>query len=332
MITNFLFAGRCSLFRSWAGFLLVVTICANGAWAAQAKEAAKTRKFRFTYGGAVTDLKPGKKARVWLPVARSTDDQSVKVASIKLPSSHERTKEKKFGNELLYFEAVADQDGRIPYEVVYEVVRRDLSTENGEAVDDVEAKKFLAADKLVPVGGVVSKKLLGAKRPAGDTLSVAHALYNLVDDHMKYDKSGEGWGRGDAVWACDSRFGNCTDFHSVFISLARDLEIPAKFEIGFPLPPAKGRGEIGGYHCWAKFANGQRWVGVDISEADKHPDQKEFLFGNLPSDRVMFTVGRDLELAPKTATGPVNFLVYPHVEVDGKLHTKFEKGFKYEDS
>ena len=34
---------------------------------------------------------------------------------------------------------------------------------------------------------------------------------------------------------------------------------------------------------------------------------------------------------PAQAAGPVNFLVYPYVEVDGRQHTSFEKRFRYED-
>src|SRR5437879_241735 len=82
----------------------------------------------------------------------------------------------------------------------------------------------------------------------------ARVLYDVVNGHMKYDKPKDkpGWGRGDAVWACDNGFGNCSDFHSLFISLARAKKIPAKFEIGFLLPEKRGKENIEGYHCWAK--------------------------------------------------------------------------------
>ena len=70
---------------------------------------------------------------------------------------------------------------------------------------------------------------------------------------------------------------------------------------------------------------------VDISEADKHPELKDYYFGHLSVNRVLFTSGRDLELDPAPQTGPVNFLIYPHIEVDGSLHTSFSKRFRYED-
>ena len=57
---------------------------------------------------------------------------------------------------------------------------------------------------------------------------------------------------------------------------------------------------------------------VDISEADKHPELSDFYFCNLDAGRVTFSIGRDLQLVPTQAAPPLNFFVYPHVEIDGK--------------
>ena len=136
--------------------------------------------------------------------------------------------------------------------------------------------------------------------------------------HMSYDKSRPGYGTGDAVWACDSRFGNCTDFHSLFMSLARSQSIPTQFEIGYPLPTGKKAGQLTGYHCWAWFhQSGLGWQPVDISEADKHPELTDYYFGHLSSDRVAFSVGRDIQLAPAQRGKPLNYFVVPYAEVDG---------------
>ena len=149
---------------------------------------------------------------------------------------------------------------------------------------------------------------------------------------MRYDKpKGGQWGRGDSVWACDSRHGNCTDFHSLFISICREQDIPARFEIGFPISAQRGQGDVGGYHCWAKFVADQAWVPVDISEADKNPEKTDYFFGNLTENRIAFTIGRDLQLVPAQQDGPVNFLVYPYAEVSGKKHEALRKSFKYSD-
>ena len=75
------------------------------------------------------------------------------------------------------------------------------------------------------------------------------------------DKTGTGWGRGDALYACEARRGNCTDFHALVIGMARSVGIPARFAIGLPLPPGRGTGEVAGYHCWAElYVAGRGWV------------------------------------------------------------------------
>jgi transglutaminase-like putative cysteine protease len=183
------------------------------------------------------------------------------------------------------------------------------------------------------VGGKPLELLKGKEVPR-DQLAAARMFYDVVNKHMRYSKEGTGWGRGDAVWACDSGYGNCSDFHSLFISLARSQKIPAKFEIGFPLPEKRGSGEVPGYHCWAKFRpGGKGWVPVDISEANKNPKMRNYYFGNLTEDRVAFSTGRDIDLVPKQDGEPLNFFVYPYVEVDGKAYPqeKIQRKFSYKD-
>src|SRR5260370_11004691 len=155
----------------------------------------------------------------------------------------------------------------------------------------------------------------------------------VVLGQMKYSKEGIGWGRGDADWACDSGRGNCSDFHSLFMAMARWQKIPAVFEIGFPLPAKSGEGEIPGYHCWAYFqAKEKEWTPVDISEASKAPDRREYYFGHLSADRILFSRGRDIDLVPKQAGWPLNFFVHPYVEVDGKAWDRVEKRYGYRDA
>src|SRR5258707_13215683 len=114
---------------------------------------------------------------------------------------------------------------------------------------------------------------------------------------MRYDKSGTGWGNGDAIWACTAKRGNCTDFHSLFIGMMRAAGIPARFEIGFPLPGDQNAGAIAGYHCWAEFyvaAYGR--IPVDASDGWKHTAEKKFFFDAHADNSVQFTVGRDIRL------------------------------------
>ena len=113
--------------------------------------------------------------------------------------------------------------------------------------------------------------------------------------------------------------GIALNFHSLFISLARSHSIPARFEIGYPLPSQKKQGDISGYHCWAWFHEPHDgWTPVDISEADKHPELSEYYYGNLSADRIAFSVGRDVVLEPPQLGAALNYFVKPYVEIGGR--------------
>ena len=72
----------------------------------------------------------------------------------------------------------------------------------------------------------------------------ARVLYDWGWDHMQYDKSVPGFGLGDIPYCLKVGKGNCTDFHTLFIALARASGIPARWNMGFPL--AYGDGTPGG--------------------------------------------------------------------------------------
>ena len=298
--------------------------------------AAKRREFFFAYCTRIAGLEPGQPARVWVPVPPSDQDQVVTVVQWSLPGLARVGKEPKHGNKVLYVEASADEQGTVPLALKYRVKRHAVRTDvrlPGDTDEAEDPQLFLRPDANVPVGGAPLNLLAGRKLPS-EQFELGRALFDVVDGHLRYDKTGQGWGRGDALWAYKSRCGNCTDFHSLFISLARSKGLPARFEIGFRLPEKRGQGEIDGYCCWARFKpDGRDWVPVSISEANKNPARRDEYFGSLSEDRVFFSVGRDLTLVPPQDGPPLNFLVYPYVEVDGKPYPaeKIQRGFAYQD-
>ncbi len=296
----------------------------------------KSREFLFSYQALVAGLRPGQTARIWLPVPPSNAEQKVAIVHQDLPAEARVGREGRFGNQILYVETKVGQQVLVPLTIVYRVQRREIQAQGLPGRFDQEKpgeEGFLKADARVPVGGKSLSLLQGKNLPA-DQLGAARVLYDVVNGHMRYNKEGTGWGQGDAVWACENGFGNCTDFHSLFISLARAQKIPAKFEIGFPLPPERGLGSIAGYHCWARCKpDGQGWLPVDISEGKRHPKLKDYYFGNLSADRVAFSVGRDLVLVPPQQGPPLNYFIYPHVEVDGQPYpdSKVQRQFAFWD-
>jgi len=161
----------------------------------------------------------------------------------------------------------------------------------------------------------ISKRV---RRIANGIADSNRARYNYVLSHMTYDKSVPGWGFGDTERACEVGRGNCTDYHSLFLSLSRARGVPSVFEMGYTTRPEGETNRVGGYHCWAWFYNGAAWVPVDISEADQHPDRENFYFGHLDANRITFSRGRDIRL-PGMAGPPLNYLgAGGYIEIDGK--------------
>ncbi len=303
---------------------------------------APSRMFVFTYQVTLKDLPAGaKRVRIWIPSAATDANQTVTVKRVTGPVPLHATRETPFGNHILYGEISHPAAGPEEFTLEYQVTRKEyargdydhlLKASQGNAAAPASLAAYLAPDRLVPIDGRIKTLADENTRGKQGTVEKARALYDFVFNTVRYDKSGTGWGRGDSLWVCDAKHGNCTDFHSLFISLARAEGIPARFEIGFPIPTG-AEGTIPGYHCWAEFyANGVGWVPVDISEAWKDPKKREYFFGSLDANRVQFTVGRDLTLQPKQDGPPLNYFIYPYVEVDGKEFEGVEKKFTYREA
>ena len=205
------------LMRELAGGLILYFVVAGASWA---KEPA-TRTFEFNYGAVLKDLPEGPSVRVWIPLPQNGDQQQVEVASKDLPANAKTTMEKKHGNKMFYFEPKGSGDAN--FHVTYKITRKELlglKQPGKEKLTGKEKEKYLAADALVPLGGK-PKELIANLSLSDDPIEAGKQLYLRTDEHMMYDKSRPGYGTGDANWACDSQFGNCTDFHSLFISFAR---------------------------------------------------------------------------------------------------------------
>jgi len=301
-------------------------------------QAQDSRHFTFHYAFTVKNLPAGKKVRVWMPAAQSDAYQEVKTVSAKGDLPVKKTRESRFGDEIYFAETNSATQPELHFDVEYDVVRRERVALSSAAhvipasLSSTERKEDLQPDALVPVTGLPAD--LAAKVTQGKTqpLDKARAIYDYVFTTMKYDKTGTGWGHGDVLYACDTKKGNCTDFHSLFIAMARSQGIPTRFEIGFPLPPDKHSAEIAGYHCWSDFyIDGKGWIPVDISEAWKHPEKHDYFFGSHDVNRVQFSMGRDLRLNPAQDGKPLNYFVYPYVEVDGQEYSNVSLAFSFSD-
>ncbi|MCH7558392.1 MAG: transglutaminase domain-containing protein [Planctomycetes bacterium] len=269
-------------------------------------------EFEFLYRATLPEITDT--ARMWIPLPTTDSFQTVEMKSIKAPGKWQILQEHEHGNSVLFLTLGPEDSGK-----TIAIRCQILRFEKGVYPAQTTApERYLDPERLVPANErfrSIAEKVVEGKN--GDLVR-ARALYDHVIDRMRYMKFGSGWGKGDAVYACDARTGNCTDFHSYFIALSRAVGIPARFAIGAAIPSERNEGGIDGYHCWAEFYTDGRWWPVDISEGDKCSSLSTYYFGHHPANRIELSRGRDLVFEPGPASGSINFLAFPVLEINGK--------------
>jgi transglutaminase-like putative cysteine protease len=304
----------------------------------------EVRGIAFRYRTRVGQIEAGRgPVHVFVPLAREGDQQRLVSERVEASIPGRVEKEGLYGNRFWHgsLDAANGEPITVNVETIVErhVLHRNPPTSGSRGLADAERadlRRFLQANERVVVGHEVLDPILAEVRRSADTedpLALARATYDWVVDNLEYKKVGTGWGNGDTFWACSERYGNCTDFHALFVSLARTQGIPARFEIGFPVPESRSEGVIGGYHCWVKFYLPETgWFPIDASEAFKHPEKRALFYGTHPADRIHFTTGRDLRLGDGHEDRPLNYFIYPHVEVGGATYDgPIENSFSYRD-
>ena len=314
----------------------------------------RERHFRLDYDVTIDKLQTlADQVNIWIPLPH--DDANQSISGYRIVTDYPtKIMTGEYGNKMLFLHldrsapiipnalhpSPAPVRDTIMVNIQFDVKRREhvrVTTGEGhetKADKDPNLARWLEPDRLVPLDDKIRAwaQEVVDKAGARTDLEKARAIYNHIVATVKYDKTGKGWGRGDIYYACDARRGNCTDFHAIFIGYARALGIPARFSIGLPIPPDRGTGSIAGYHCWAEFyIKDMGWIPVDASEAAKDPSKREYFFGAHDENRVEFSRGRDLILTPRQQGEPLNYFIYPYVEVDGKPYRNIELRFRYGD-
>lgn len=322
------------------------------------------RSFNFSYE---VEIEPtdGKKLEMWIPVPMSNEVQSIsnlRYDTDELP--FQLFDEQNHGNKYLY---IYNKNGTLESKhitLAFDVSRHEHQNEH---YSNVDPEKYLESYQNVPTGYIFDEiitenqlskdnmravynfvlagmhygkpKSIDDKYYKSPWLS-ADSVYGkkevtrdeVVTLYQHADKDGGDYtfGNGNSIYACDIGVGNCTDYHSYFMSLGRTLEIPVRFHMGFPIP-SEPEGIVGGYHCWADFyIDGEGWYPVDISEADKQPEKSDYYFGTVCNNRVEMIVGRDFKLEGYE-NEIANLFIYPIMEVEDVKSTDFSKKFSYKN-
>ncbi len=282
----------------------------------------QTARYEFVYRVALDAIEagPDDPVQLWIPAAAETPHQRVLAEQLDAPVDARETTDR-LGNRMWHLAWRGPAPTGSTAELRVRVERLPSRGQPRDAVREGSADdpaRHLGRTRRVPLDGLIEQIAVQQSRGLESDASRIRAFYDYVVKNMRYAKHGEGWGQGDAIWACTEKYGNCTDFHSLFLGLARSQGIAARFHIGFPIPPAESAADVAGYHCWADAWDRERgWVPFDASEAWKAKRFDDY-FGALPSDRIVFTTGRDLVLEPPQAGAPLNYFIYPYAERGGE--------------
>ena len=341
--------------------ILILLISASGI---NSKHSDQMRFFQFKYEVA---LEPtyGEKLELWIPIPQSNEVQTISNLTFNTNGlSYSIKNENSHGNKYLY---VIDENGTtkpINISMIFDVSRKEYGQ---VSYNNVNPDLYLGSYSTVPVGNIFSSIIHENKLSKnnvkgiydyvlsgmhyGKPKSVEDQYYqepwlkpgeiygmkgvsrdDVVELYQKAEreKSDYTFGKGNSLYACNIGVGNCTDYHSYFMSLGRTLEIPIRFHMGFSIP-SEVEGNVEGYHCWAEyFVQGKGWTPVDISEADINTSKTDYFFGTLDPNRVDMMVGRDFVLEGYEEDR-VNLFIYPLLEINNKKSTAFNKTFSYKN-
>jgi transglutaminase-like putative cysteine protease len=309
--------------------------------------------YQAHHEAVVRDIPAGaRKARIWLVVPR--DDPAQTIGKIRLTGPGKASIEKggTEDNRHAYFE-FENPESTLTVAADFTVRRREVEVPLRLAAvrpigneDRARLKRELEPNRYVPVGGKyeeMARQIVGGE---SNTVLQAKKLYDWVLGYVEYwvkdPQHLKASANGESDYCLATKTGNCTDFHSLYTSLARSIGIPTRMVYGSffqgentPVPnkpSLDGKDTDASYHCWVEFyAAGLGWVPLDVALADllPTPERQEWYFGHLDARRVTWSYGRDLTLAPKQDAGPVNAMHKVYVEIDGRPHTAWDRRFTY---
>ena len=293
---------------------------------------AKQRHFVLRYSVKVKDVPAGKELHIWIPLAHSDAFQDVQIVSKQGDLKLHKSAEDAYGNTALYAETETSKLRYYRFAVEYDVIRTErIDLRDGKLAPGAHPERasqamltgYLRADRLVPITGPIAQIAAEETKSAGTPVEKARAIYDYILRTIRLDASSSSCCQGDAVRTVESKHGDSTDLAALFIAMARSVQLPARSVFGFQLPADRPSGELPSHSSWAEFyAAPMGWLPADLAAAVGHPDDREYYFGAIDVNRFQFTFGRDLKLNPPQASGPVNFLIDPYVEVGGAPYSK----------
>jgi transglutaminase-like putative cysteine protease len=303
--------------------------------------------YAVQHGLTVKEIPQGtKKVRIWFWVPREDGAQKIlDFAVSNAPGDYKLTRDPIYGQQYLFCEVEKPKQDKLTLSTEFLVKRCAVSV----ALDPSKAGVLTPAHRQVfaaylrkdtPHMEVTDSISMLAKEVIGEETNVvkqARLIYNYVIEKADHYSKGEGAPKpskiGSVPYCRINGGGSCTDMHSLFIALSRAAGIPTRLAFGSRLQSKNEGKEIDpGYRCSAEFfAPKLGWIPLDVAAGDTNPDKKEFYFGGLDDRRILFNEGRDIELSPKQNGPRLNLFIGAYVEVDGQMHSAWERTMKFNE-
>ena len=177
--------------------LSVVSVYFASQVASGSEQPPKSRSFLLTYQATIREIpKDAKTVDAWVPLPQTDSNQTIHQISIIAPVPVTIGRESRFGNQSLH---VRVNGPKRPVQIilVVEATRRE-NRGRQESLSAEDRLTHLAPEPLVPLDGPIRELAIAATKGLTTDEDKARAIYQKVTGMMKYDKSGTGWGRGDA--------------------------------------------------------------------------------------------------------------------------------------
>ena len=278
----------------------------------------KALNLRITYTTEILKQPSVKKINIWMPIPPNDREQEVSDLSVSSRIAYRETMDASQRNNMFFFSAggLAAGDKIIMNFRIKRYasrVSKELSKNPQMYMEPSEWEKW--DDDIIKF----VDNLVGNER---EPVKIGRKIYDAIIDRLSYVH--EVCGRGVSAITYEEKMGRCDEFHALFRSMMMYKWIPAKWEQGIIIPypsriqkSGKIEADCINAHSWVKFyIGGNRWIPVDLSEAKRRPDLRDFYFGNLPPNRIKMSEGRGITLNPKQES-VINTFPYSYAEADG---------------
>lgn len=219
------------------------------------------------------------KVRVWAPLPLDVSQQKVTNLKIECPYPH-RVETAADGNKYAYVEVANPNVPEFKLTTTFQIERKEVLTDvdpkRAKPLSDTDRQKMtehLRANTHVIIDDrirQVAKEVVGEEK---NPLLAARKIYDwelqYVDYWVKDPDNKKASPTGSTEYCYTSKTGNCTDFHSLWTSVARASGIPTRMVYGsFFKKDLNNVDKDQSYHCWPEFyVSGMGWIPHEIGRA-----------------------------------------------------------------